>query len=308
MIFSSFYHRPKEINNNMLSIVIIVKNDKRVFDTIDSLQTKVHHPEPIEILVVDASIVSLKRLAPSGIAKTVTWLKYRPQTTKATYAEQRNMGIKYANGDIIVFIDADCTADSSWLAKLTQPIRENEEHITTGRTLSTKKSYMRDPVPARYVRECSTMNMAISKNVFAQTGNFNEKIERVEDAEFCLRAVRSGYKILYVEDAIVFHDWGNFFTNLRRAWGNGMGRAKLYKYHPDELKPTIFFSNPKNIYSLVYTGYSALLPLAIIFPFYLLLPFGASLLLRRNPLKEIVNVTYGLGVLKEYLIPRKYPL
>lgn len=59
---------------------------------------------------------------------------------KYTYSEQRNLGLKKAEGEIIVFIDSDCIPTKNWLIELVKPIRGEEENIVVGFVKSIGKS------------------------------------------------------------------------------------------------------------------------------------------------------------------------
>ena len=112
----------------MISIVIIVKNDKRIFTLLEKLE-KISTKQKFETIVIDASDILL--LNKYKLFKKVRLYKYPPKRKK-TYAEQRNEGIRKAKGDIVVFIDADCLPSNSWLDELIDPILNEKESIVSG--------------------------------------------------------------------------------------------------------------------------------------------------------------------------------
>jgi glycosyltransferase involved in cell wall biosynthesis len=92
----------------MISIIIIVKDDRGIEDTLNSLK-KIKKPEKTEVIVVDASkketLLDIRKKFPN-----VKWIYFQSKMdNKITISEQRNIGIKKARGDIITFIDANCT-------------------------------------------------------------------------------------------------------------------------------------------------------------------------------------------------------
>lgn len=275
----------------MISIIIIVKNDPRIEALLAKLAT-IKSPEQKEIIVVDASKGSLDEIRLKY--PYVTWLDFPPLLHKKTYAEQRNMGIKSAKGDIIVFIDADCIPDTDWLAHLISPIQKKGELIVSGACRPFGKSFIhKEEQYGKYREECETMNIAIAKEVFEKVGYFDEHLEGCEDSDFCIRARRKGYKIRHTKDAIIYHDWGGIMKNVTRSYYGGRDRIRLYTKHINHLGVL----NSNNIYTAYYVLYLVFLPLAFLFPWYVLILFIPSLVKRRNPIKELFNLVFAVGVL-----------
>ena len=102
---------------------------------------------------------------------------YQKIANKSSIPEQRNCGVKKAEGDIIVFIDANCIPVGGWLTKLTAPILSGEEQITAGpfgsvnissRIVSTKENLH------EYLTCSGTGNLAFRKSVWEKVGGFDE--------------------------------------------------------------------------------------------------------------------------------------
>ncbi|CAN5240263.1 hypothetical protein BH09PAT2_BH09PAT2_01420 [soil metagenome] len=276
----------------MISIIIIVKNDVRIKKLLEKL-AKIKHAEKNEIIVVDASNGALDEIKHAYTA--VTWIYFSNKTNKKrTYSEQRNIGIKAASGDILVFIDADCIPDTNWLDNLLQPIYEEHENIVSGAIRPIDKNYIhKEEHHGKYRIECETMNLALTKRVVTSVGLFDESMEGCEDSDYCIRAGAKGYKIRFQPRAFIYHDWGGFMANINRSFNGGKDRATLYKKYPQML----FSFSINNIYTLFYLIYILCLSIAPYYPVYLLILFIPSIVKRRNPLKEIFNLAFSFGLI-----------
>src|SRR5215470_12629024 len=104
------------IVNSMISIIIIVKNDRRIDHVLGILKT-IRKPDKTEVIVVDASRGRLDDIRKKF--RYVRWIDFENTTKKkTTIPEQRNVGVREAKGDIVVFIDSDCKPDKDWLCEL----------------------------------------------------------------------------------------------------------------------------------------------------------------------------------------------
>jgi GT2 family glycosyltransferase len=290
----------------MISTIIIVKSDRRIENTLKKI-VKIPKPEKTEILVIDASEGNLDDI--KNIFPSVRWVYYHnKKSKKITIPEQRNLGLKKTQGDIITFIDADCVPDNNWLIELAKSINNEEKIIVAGSVKSIGGKTIWDLEEERrnskkYLDEAPTLNMAFKKEIIKKVGFFDEKFSCGEDIDFTWRAIDLGYKIRYNKDAIIYHDWGNLKQEIKRAFGYGEARARLYKKHPGRWKN--FFGY--DMVTLIYPLYIIFLPLTFFWPYYplfILIPIIKNI--KRQPLKVVfINLINGFGVLKELFFPNK---
>lgn len=279
----------------MVSLVIIVKNDPRIERLLLKIEA-LSVSQPVEVIVVDASRGALDYV--KDTFRFVKWLYYIKNVKKRTYSEQRNVGIKSSHGDIIVFIDADCIPEQDWLMHLTEPIQKGEEKIVSGACRPVTNNYIhKEEIYGEYRDECETMNMAISMDVIDAVGLFDEALEGCEDSDFCIRARAHGFTIRHVPDAVIYHDWGGFRKNIMRSFYGGKDRARLYRKHTKYLTSLSI----NNIYTFYYVFYLLFLPIALIYPIYIFVVCIPSIIKRRNPLKELFNLSFSIGFLKQVL-------
>lgn len=282
----------------MISIVIIVKNDRALEDTLKNIRL-VKKPETTEVIVVDSSQGKLDDI--KDTFPEVRWIAFIPKLTKPiSIPEQRNVGVKAAKGEIIVFIDANCIPKKDWLENITRPIINNEEDIVCGRTTSFGKKTAHDLIYSnysglKYLNECSTINLAIRKSVFEKTGYFNEEFDYGSDVEFTWRCADKNFKIRYITNAVISHNWGNTHAEIVRYFRYGKGRANLYMHHPNRFS-RIFRDD---YYVLVYITFFLLLPIEFFWRYYfliILIPFFKNW--NNKPFTlTINNIIFSLGFL-----------
>lgn len=288
----------------LLSLIVINKNDRGISNTLSFL-TKINSPVPYEIVVVDASNGKLDDIKLKY--SSVRWFAFKLQKNKIrTIPEQRNYGVKKSKGEIIVFIDANCVPTSNWLEELIYPIIKDNENIVAGSARSKMGKSIYDDkegvnIGKIYLDEARTLNLALKRKVFDVVGEFDEKLDYGEDVDFSWRAISLGYKIRYIQEAEVTHDWGSNANGIVRAYRYGRGRTRLYKKYPCRWKGLLSKDMNVIIYPLFLLG----LPLTIIYwpyPFLILVPFFKNI--KKQPIKTVVNhIIFGTGVIRELFQP-----
>lgn len=285
-----------------ISVIIIVKNERGIADTLASLVWQ-EKPVPTEVLVIDASLPDtlkdIKQAHPE-----VVWHQFAPKVkNKSSIPEQRNYGIRQSTGDIIVFIDANCIPVAGWLTKLTASILSGGEDIASGPFGSvniSKRVVSDDSKPHTYLTCSGTGNLAFRRSVWEKVGGFDEKFLYGSDVDFTWRSVDAGYRIRSVADAGVSHDWGTPKEDIKRSFKYGKARADLLTKHPKRVANQLF---GESIFIIVYTIWLLGLPLTFMFPWY---PLSITILLVRNyrhkPFKTVVsNLIYTLGFYSELI-------
>jgi len=289
----------------MISIVIISKDEPAIDATLTALREQIAGlAVPCEVLVIDASDGRLEHIRRAH-APEVRWIQFdQPPGVRVTIPHQRNVGVRAAMGDLIVFTDAGCYPDAGWLASLVAPISAGED-VTAGRTLAAaagldayRNSGMPHLLPNGYLKECPTINMAFKRKVFDAIGGFDESFAYGSDSDFSWRLVDAGFRILAVPDAIIRHDWGGRRRQFRRSYSYGKARVKLYRKHRSRRRRILRDDPVVVIYPLFLLG----LPLTLIFPLYpalLLIPAWRN---RSNGVLTVLadHLVYGAGALAEF--------
>jgi len=250
------------------SVIIPAYNEeKTIGKTLESLKKQSFRD--FEIIVVDdGSKDGTAEIAKKNGAKVIKQKNAGP-------AAARNNGARNAKGEIVVFIDADCVADERWLEHMLKPFSDKEVAGVQGAYKSNQKSlvarFTQLDIEDRYKRLerkadqldwIGSYSAAYRKNIFNELGGFDEDFPTAsgEDPEFSFKVSRKGYKLVFKNNAIVYHfHETSLLKYLRTKFYRAYWRVLLYSKHtrkivtdsytPQELKlqiaamySTIFFS------------------------------------------------------------------
>jgi len=170
-----------------------------------------------EIIIVDDGspeheFKKLSKLVNNYNSGKINLIRYEKH--KGCY-HARNVGIRSANGDIIVFIDSDMEVASDWLRNLVKPLLyQGNVAGVIGKVepLFNSVKFIFEPVyvcPAgENIRKgFASNNVAYKKDILLSIGCFDESFDpRFRgDTDLALRILKSGYEIVYEPHALAFH-------------------------------------------------------------------------------------------------------
>jgi glycosyltransferase involved in cell wall biosynthesis len=243
-----------------VSIIIPAKNEEAMIGRcLDSLRDMDWDEDDREIIVIDnGSVDGTVRTALEKGAQ----VHFKPGLTISAL---RNFGAENAKGDILAFLDADCTVMYDWLhqASLYFPredvvcfgappvIPENPTWVQAAWFQVRRK---RDP--ARETDWLESMNMFVRRDAFFSIGGFNEDLETCEDYDLSLRLRKLG-KVISDEQIVAVHHGeaesvASFF--LKEYW-RGSGNLRGFLSHGFNLKefPSVFFPIVHGILAVTVT-------------------------------------------------------
>ena len=231
------------------SLIICSRNRSELLrNTIESIFNGLEVPD--EIIVIDQSDLPDGNLAALGTERR-SKIRYK-WTTPLGLSYARNLGVKTAQNDWLVFTDDDVLVSPGWFGALLRAlIKESERAAVTGRVLALKEasyqgfapSTREDDHPVVYEGRVgqdplNSVNMAFRKFAIAEIGGFDERLgpgtrfPSAEDNDFGFRLLDAGFRIVYVPQALLYHRaWrtDRDFLALRRNYG--IGRGAFYAKH-----------------------------------------------------------------------------
>ncbi|MBN1850283.1 MAG: glycosyltransferase [Deltaproteobacteria bacterium] len=212
-----------------------------------------------EIIVVDDG----------SIDNSLTIAKHYPVkilenvTQRGAYAS-RNIGIRNASGEILIFIDATCYPEHDWLSKLINGFTHEDIGCVAGQILSAVPA----TIAQHFSKDKDTHNMnrffkketpffaggnvAIKRDVFKRIGLFDESLKSGGDGDFSLRInLDKKYRIVYQPSACVYYHHREYISSLFKQaykYGTGIAQFRLnYQHYFDSKKNISLLPNIMNL-------------------------------------------------------------
>lgn len=159
-------------------------------------------------------------------------------------ARARNTGFFTATGDILASIDADCSPDEQWIKHISRCFAEKDCHIVRGKVimadaplpiyLLTKWGWYKWYYQFLQLISGHTLfsggNFAVKKEIFIQSGGFNNQIVDInglDDLEFAKRLNAITEKFHY-EPKMIIHTSFRRYNNIRESWYHLYQRSRNF--------------------------------------------------------------------------------
>jgi cellulose synthase/poly-beta-1,6-N-acetylglucosamine synthase-like glycosyltransferase len=335
----------KKINNiPFVSIVIPTRNEEKYIEKcLDSIIANDYPKDKLEVLVVDGMSEDKTRDVVKKIAKRCKFIKLLDNLNRVTPIAL-NIGIKNAEGDIIIILSAHSTIAPDFVAKNVEYLQETEASCvggimqTRGDTsflgkiislamsspfgvgnamfrIGVKKPTYVDTVPFG----------AYKKEVFSKIGLFDEELVRNQDDEFNLRLIKNGGKILLVPEIVSYYYARDSLSKLWRMYFQyGYFKIRVIQkidaiFTVRQVIPSLFVGSlmltgilsflTKYFLGMFFAILGLYLTANIVFSFYIALKNGLKLLLVLPVAYATLHFGYGLGFLKgiwDFMILKKH--
>lgn len=221
----------------MISVIIPSHNSEKTIENNIKSVLNQDYKKRYEILVVDSSSDSTPEIVSKHPVKII---RQKPKGPAAA----RNLGVKKAKGEIVVFIDSDCIAPKNWLKNLSKPFFNKEIAVVAGGyRVKNKESLVarftdyeineRHEKMSRMERIdfVGSFNCAYRKKIFQKFGGFDTKFIQAEDADLSFR-VSEKNKIVFQPSAYVYHYHPNTLKKyLKQKFWRGYWKIFLSSKH-----------------------------------------------------------------------------
>jgi GT2 family glycosyltransferase len=223
-----------------VSVVIPLYNDAATIGAVlDGLAAQVGAPE-FEVIVVDDGSTDEGPARVAGRARLV-------RQPNAGPAAARNNGARQAGGDVVLFLDSDCTPSPHWVTRMAGAIggrfdgvmgtlvAANDGVVPRLVQLEVEDRYRSMAQAADGVDFIAAPSCGFRRGVFLGLGGFDETLRQAEDVEMAYRFTSAGHRIAFVADAPVAHahqtTWAEF---LRVKYRRAVGRLTVFALFPQK--------------------------------------------------------------------------
>lgn len=216
-----------------VSVIVTARNERHALPILlRALQAQTLQRHEFEVIVVDDG----SKDETADIARASGARVFR-SARHIGLAAGRNLGVRLARADYVVFTDADCVPDPAWLARGLSRLDDEDCDILTGgiTIVLRRRPSMAALVDAvthldqeRYIQRDfgAGANLWCRRSMFERHGGFDERLGMYgEEEEFCQRAVRGGATIVYDPAVHVVHPARNTRRLAQKAFLMGLGLA-----------------------------------------------------------------------------------
>jgi glycosyltransferase involved in cell wall biosynthesis len=208
-----------------VSIIIPCRNEEKfIGKCLDSVVVQDYQKENLEVLVVDGMSSDGTREIVKKYIKKYPFIKLL-DNSKEIKPCALNIGIKKANGNVIIIMDAHAGYAKNYISKCVEHLEKYKVDNVGGaiKTLPAKNTLAAQSVAmclshffgaggstfrvgSKKPRRVDTVfGGCYRKEIFKKVGLFNENLIRSQDMEFNLRLKKAGGKILLAPDIISYY-------------------------------------------------------------------------------------------------------
>lgn len=182
-------------------------------------------PEAHEVIVVDNGSTDETLSYLEGLGDRITLIV---NDRNLGFARGCNQGTEAATGDAVLYLNNDTVLPPGWLAPMLRVLWSEEDIGMAGPVTNYASGHQKIPVPytriedmeayalhhrsvhagsVTEVRRLIGFCLLVKRSVLDEIGGFDERFGfgNYEDDDLCLRAIRSGYRLMLVHEAFIHH-------------------------------------------------------------------------------------------------------
>lgn len=189
--------------------------------------------------------------------------------------EKRDLGTQKATGEICAFIDDDAYPRPDWLRSVLKSFDDAEVAAVGGPGVTPPEDSLLEQASGavyasalgsgqalhrfiqrrpREVDDFPAFNLFVRTEALKEVGGFSTKYYGGEDTKLCLEIVKSGKKILYSPEVLVFHHRRPLlFGHLKQIANVGLHRGYFVKMYPQTSR-RLFYFLPSIVVMVLFLG------------------------------------------------------
>jgi len=239
------------MNLPFVSVVIPCRNEEKfIGGCLDSVIANDYPKNRIEVLVVDGMSEDGTRDTLGKYTRKYPFIGLLDNLKKNTPCAL-NIGIKNAQGDVIMRMDVHTTYEKNYISKCVKYLNEYDADNVGGRMLTLPRN---DTFVGKAIVHSLSSRFGVGnsvfrtgakghksvdtvfggcykRDVFTKIGLFNEDLSRTQDMEFNLRLKRAGGKILSFPDIIsCYYAYSDFKSFCKNNFVNGAWAIYPFKF------------------------------------------------------------------------------
>lgn len=190
--------------------------------------------EPWEVVLSDNGSRDNSTAIASSYADRLTNWKIIDSSKVKGPAHARNAGADAAQGESVLFCDADDEVAPGWLAAMGDALRRhdfvtcrfeshklNEPWAVNTKTCPQESGLQTYDYPP-YLPHAASAGIGIKRSIHLAIGGFDESMPMLEDTDYCWRVQLRGTRLHFVGDALIHYRYRNTVSKMMRQarlWG-----------------------------------------------------------------------------------------
>ncbi|MUL36453.1 glycosyltransferase [Gloeocapsopsis dulcis] len=223
-----------------------------------------------EIIVVDNGSTDESIAIVEKYQKQIPNLRLIHASDRPGAAYARNVGVKAATGEALLFCDADDQVEPGWLSAMGKALLKydfvagqfdytqlNEPWLVNSGIFQVQKAGLSQYEFPPYLPFAGSGNLGIKTALHQAVGGFNEDLIYAEDTDYCFRVQLIGTQLHFIRDAVAQIRLRHTFKDIYRQ-GKNWAESHIYLR-------LLYGASVSKIMVLGYLMKSILYPLKIVF-------------------------------------------